>query len=835
MKRVWCILLALLMIALMIPYAAGDGSFSVTYKMPGGQPESRLSDADVMTRLTVKKGKSVELALSDAGAGRTLYLEWYKLPKDAVLEQLDGGGKLIRSYPFVSPSRYAEEIPLDAFCKKIVLKAKAADCSVSTLLVSETKPSSDYGWLVSEPVTADMLIVAPTPEDVMETFGPTLAYYAAGHGVRVGIVVMTVGHRYTLKELDHALLEMGISYAPITIGIDDQNYNGYVSPSQPKTRADQLRDMKKAWNESETKRTLASILEQLQPKVVLTVESDDADIRTDLTYSIVKDAVEGKSVKKLYIASASGETTLDCEVPMGTLSGKSAHAFATEAYRLMLSRGMYRFMLPKTPGYRLEKQTVGEDAAKNDLLENIDRSSLSGYVDAASAPVVTPAPTDVPPVTEAPLTQEATEAPVQQEAPTVAPAPAAEGSSDTPFVIEEEIVVGDETIPVTASSAPAEASKQKNGLFSCGGSKEAQVSVELDTPEPVVTAAPTAVPTPEPTPEPTEEPTPEPTEEPTPVPTEEPTPEPSEEPDAEPADEPAASSRFEPTNFDEHFLNEGEPEFVSFDSENGEWIYRSDILAVEITRVTTTGKDGGRTIPVVYFVAHIYERGYDSFRPTFGGWNHNGQTRDDARNMANNAKAVLWITGDNLIQMDAQMKGTLIRDGYMFQKSTRIDSCWLNPKTHTLEIVHKNERTAEDLWDSGVENCFSFGPTLVENGVVNQKTKDSRREINPRTMIGMIEPGHLIAVVVDGRQPGYSEGLSGIQTAELMGELGCQTAYNLDGGTSATMIFMGVKINRHGTEMYRGAGAKARTMPDGLTWGYSKLVGTFDDKQENNG
>ena len=68
-----------------------------------------------------------------------------------------------------------------------------------------------------------------------------------------------------------------------------------------------------------------------------------------------------------------------------------------------------------------------------------------------------------------------------------------------------------------------------------------------------------------------------------------------------------------------------------------------------------------------------------------------------------------------------------------------------------------------------------------------------------------------------------------------MGELGCQTAYNLDGGTSATMIFMGVKINRHGTEMYRGAGAKARTMPDGLTWGYSKLVGTFDDKQENNG
>lgn len=826
MKRIVCILLAALMLIPFISYAAGEDGFTVSYKTPEGQPEIRLSDADVMTRMTVKKGKLIELTMSDAGAGRTLYLEWYTLPKDAVVEQYDAGGKVIASVPFVSTTRYHEEIPVDAACRKIALKAKGDACTVSTMFVSDQAPAADYGWLSAEPVVCDMLIVSPSPTEVMETFGPTIAHYAAGHGVKIGIVIMTVGHRYTLQELNRALLAMGVSYAPITIGIDDNNYNGYVDPSNTKQKSDQIREIKKRWDEKNTKVTLSNIIKGLQPKIVLTVEANNDDPRTGETYTIVKDAIEGASLKKFYVASDSGTTKIDCEAPMGMLNGMTAHAFATQAYRLMDSRGMYRFVLPKTPSYRLEKQTVGEDGHKDDLLENIDLSSISGYVDATPAPVVTEAPA----ITEAPSV---TEAPVVTEAPTEVPAtvaPVAEAATPKPVIIEEE-TVSDEPSSSAVTTAPntSGSTQKKGGLFSCGGSKESQVSVEMETPAPVVTAAPTAVPTPEPTPEPTEVPTPEPTEEPTPEPTAEPTPVPTEAPTPEPV------SAFAPTDFDEHFLAEGKPEFVSFDNENGEWIYRSDILAVEITRVTTTGLDGRREIPVVYFVAHIYERGYDSFRPTFGHWNHNGKERDHAQSMANNAKAVLWITGDNLIHMDTAMKGTLIRDGYLFQKSTRIDSCWLNPKTHTLEIVHKNEMTADDLWESGVENCFSFGPTLVENGQVNQKAADSRREINPRTMIGMIEPGHLIAVVVDGRQPGYSEGLNGIQTAELMGQLGCQTAYNLDGGTSATMIFMGVKINRHGTEMYRGAGAKARTMPDGLTWGYSKLVGSFADKQENNG
>ena len=65
---------------------------------------------------------------------------------------------------------------------------------------------------------------------------------------------------------------------------------------------------------------------------------------------------------------------------------------------------------------------------------------------------------------------------------------------------------------------------------------------------------------------------------------------------------------------------------------------------------------------------------------------------------------------------------------------------------------------------------------------------------NPRTAIGMVEPGHYFFVVSDGRT-NESEGLSLYQLADIMKTLGCTVAYNLDGGGSSTMYFNGEIIN----------------------------------------
>ena len=51
-------------------------------------------------------------------------------------------------------------------------------------------------------------------------------------------------------------------------------------------------------------------------------------------------------------------------------------------------------------------------------------------------------------------------------------------------------------------------------------------------------------------------------------------------------------------------------------------------------------------------------------------------------------------------------------------------------------------------------------------------------------------------VVVDGRSEGYSRGATMTELAQIMAGLGCQCAYNLDGGGSSAMYWNGAIINQ---------------------------------------
>ena len=61
-------------------------------------------------------------------------------------------------------------------------------------------------------------------------------------------------------------------------------------------------------------------------------------------------------------------------------------------------------------------------------------------------------------------------------------------------------------------------------------------------------------------------------------------------------------------------------------------------------------------------------------------------------------------------------------------------------------------------------------------------------ELHPRTAIGYSKNGKfLFIVVVDGRQPFYSQGSTLAELADLMLQLGAHDAMNLDGGGSSTL------------------------------------------------
>jgi len=69
--------------------------------------------------------------------------------------------------------------------------------------------------------------------------------------------------------------------------------------------------------------------------------------------------------------------------------------------------------------------------------------------------------------------------------------------------------------------------------------------------------------------------------------------------------------------------------------------------------------------------------------------------------------------------------------------------------------------------------------------------------LHPRSAIGLDAKGQKVTfVVVDGRQPGFSEGMTTRELAVLVKELGCADALNLDGGGSSILLCDGKILNK---------------------------------------
>lgn len=100
------------------------------------------------------------------------------------------------------------------------------------------------------------------------------------------------------------------------------------------------------------------------------------------------------------------------------------------------------------------------------------------------------------------------------------------------------------------------------------------------------------------------------------------------------------------------------------------------------------------------------------------------------------------------------------------------------------------------------ETLLGGGPWLLHEGtpaptVAGEPYAEGFREQrHPRTAIGVDGDGRILLVTVDGRQPGWSEGMTLVELTALMSGLGCRDALNLDGGGSTTMVVRGQVVNR---------------------------------------
>ncbi len=116
---------------------------------------------------------------------------------------------------------------------------------------------------------------------------------------------------------------------------------------------------------------------------------------------------------------------------------------------------------------------------------------------------------------------------------------------------------------------------------------------------------------------------------------------------------------------------------------------------------------------------------------------------------------------------------------------------------------------------AGVDQSVGGTPVLVRDGRrwVPEAGDGFVAGRHPRTIIGWTRDGEVLLVTVDGRQPGYSEGMSLAEAANLMVELGAVEALNLDGGGSTTFVVSGSVVNLPSDRLVRDQRGREAVMP----------------------
>ncbi len=234
--------------------------------------------------------------------------------------------------------------------------------------------------------------------------------------------------------------------------------------------------------------------------------------------------------------------------------------------------------------------------------------------------------------------------------------------------------------------------------------------------------------------------------------------------------------------------------------------YTDDDSSITISTVTT----GSGADTVTYYVADVVVDDATQVRSAFAKDQFGENITETTSAIAAANDAVFAINGDYYGFRDT---GIVIRNGVVYRDEGARDGLAFYVDGH-VEVYDETTTNAEELLAAGVWNTVSFGPAIVEDGAVVDGIEDVEVDTNvgnhsiqgeqPRTAVGIVDENHYVFVVVDGRDTGYSRGVTLTELAEIMTGLGATTAYNLDGGGSSTMYFDGEVVNRPSNGGERG-------------------------------
>jgi hypothetical protein len=163
--------------------------------------------------------------------------------------------------------------------------------------------------------------------------------------------------------------------------------------------------------------------------------------------------------------------------------------------------------------------------------------------------------------------------------------------------------------------------------------------------------------------------------------------------------------------------------------------------------------------------------------------------------------------GTGVVMAATRTAGVAIgRDRIAFQGDTASDGAgaWLARRSvgDTIEWELSLVPAGATRGAQSANDAVGGFPLLLRNGAVvtdaGERIVDSFGPVrHPRTAVGWTANGaRMLWVVVDGRQPPWSDGMTLAELTTLFQQLGATDAINLDGGGSTTMVVEGRVVNR---------------------------------------